>query len=66
MLKFVDQGTMAVQMEAGSNINEPSTTSVKMASEAAVVDMIRQGVAKGLWQYQKKEEKAPAATSTTQ
>lgn len=63
MLKFVDQGTMSVQMEAGSSINEPGTTSVKMAAEAAVVDMIKQGVSKGLWQY-KKEEK-PAAAQTT-
>ena len=65
MIKFVDQGTMAVQMEAGNNINEPGTTAVKMAAEAAVVDMIKQGVDKGLWQY-KQEEKAPAAASTSQ
>ena len=64
MLKFVDQGTMAVQLEAGTNINEPGTTSVRMATEAAVVDMIKQGVDKGLWQY-KKEEK-PAAADPTQ
>ena len=62
MLKFIDQGTMSVQMEAGNNVNEPGTTAVKIAAEAAVMDMIKQGVEKGLWQY-KKEEK-PAATTT--
>jgi hypothetical protein len=34
-----------------------------MAAEAAVVDMIRQGVDKGLWQY-KKEEKAATSPTT--
>jgi len=66
MLKFVDQGTMAVQLEAGTSINESGTTSVKMASEAAVVDMIKQGLGKGLWQYKKKEDSAAGNQTTKQ
>jgi curli production assembly/transport component CsgG len=51
IMTFIDQGTMSVQVESGSNVNEPTTYSVRLATEAAVVDMIRQGVAKGLWQF---------------
>ena len=51
VMKFIDQGTMSVQIEAGANINEPATYAVRVATEAAVVDMIRQGVKKKLWQF---------------
>jgi len=57
---------MAVQLEAGTSINESGTTSVKMASEAAVVDMIKQGLGKGLWQYKKKEDSAAGNQTTKQ
>lgn len=58
LVKFLDQGTMSVQMETGLNINETSTYSVRLATEAAVVDMIKQGAAKGLWSFAKEGEKA--------
>jgi len=48
---FVDAGTMSVQMEAGSAQNEPTTYAVRLATEAAVVDMIQQGIKKQLWEY---------------
>ena len=51
VMKFVDQGTMSVQMESGASVNEPATYAVRVATEAAVVDMIRQGAKKGLWQF---------------
>jgi len=51
VVKFLDKGTMSVQIEAGANVNEPSTYAVRVATEAAVVDMIRQGVVKKLWQF---------------
>ena len=51
MLTFLDQGTMSVQAEAGSNVNEPNTYAVRLATEAAVVDMIKQGEQKGLWSF---------------
>lgn len=51
VMKFLDQGTMSVQIEAGKNVNEASTYAVRVATEAAVVDMIRQGAAKKLWQF---------------
>ena len=51
VMKFLDQGTMSVQIEAGKNVNEASTYAVRVATEAAVVDMIRQGAVKKLWQF---------------
>jgi curli production assembly/transport component CsgG len=51
VVKFLDKGTMSVQIEAGANVNEPSTYAVRVATEAAVVDMIRQGAQKKLWQF---------------
>jgi curli production assembly/transport component CsgG len=51
VMKFLDRGTMSVQIEAGANVNEPSTYAVRVATEAAVVDMIRQGAVKKLWQF---------------
>jgi curli production assembly/transport component CsgG len=59
VMKFIDKGTMSLQMEAGVSINEPSTYSVRLATEAAVVDMIKQGVGKGLWAYAPVEKPAP-------
>jgi curli production assembly/transport component CsgG len=57
MLKFVDAGTKAVEFEAGSSINEPTTYAVRIAIEAAVTDMIKQGVTKKLWDYKKGTKK---------
>ena len=59
VMKFIDKGTMSLQMEAGVSINEPSTYSVRLATEAAVVDMIKQGAAKGLWAFAPVEKPAP-------
>lgn len=61
---FVDAGTMSVQIEAGSAQNEPTTFAVRLATEAAVVDMINQGIKKGFWEYAPKTQPVPAQTST--
>jgi curli production assembly/transport component CsgG len=57
VMKFIAQGTMSVQMETGLSVNEPATYAVRVATEAAVVDMIRQGAKKGLWQFASKSKK---------
>ena len=56
MLKFVDAGTKSVEFEAGSTINEPTTYAVRIAIEAAVTEMIKEGVKKKVWSF-KKEKK---------
>jgi curli production assembly/transport component CsgG len=50
-LKFFDQGTQAFEAEAGLTINEPGTYAVKAAVEMAVVELIKEGVKKGIWEY---------------
>ena len=50
-LKFFDQGTQAFEAEAGLTINEPGTYAVKAATEMAVVELIKEGQRKGVWDY---------------
>jgi curli production assembly/transport component CsgG len=50
-LKFFDMGTRAFEGEAGLTINEPGTYAVKAAIEAGVVELIKEGARKGLWNY---------------
>lgn len=54
-LKFFDTGTKAFEGELGLTINEPGTYAVKSAVEAAVVEVIKEGQRKGLWDYKKPE-----------
>lgn len=54
-LKFFDQGTQAFEAEAGLTINEPGTYAVKAATEMAVVELIKEGHRKGVWDFKKAE-----------
>jgi curli production assembly/transport component CsgG len=49
--KFFDNNTQSFEGEAGLTINEPGTYAVKSAVEAAVVELIKEGERKGVWQY---------------
>jgi curli production assembly/transport component CsgG len=72
-LKFFDQGTKAFEAEAGLTINEPGTYAVKAATEMAVVEMIKEGQRKGVWDFKTEtpvvlsapvvEKKAPVISS---
>jgi curli production assembly/transport component CsgG len=53
VFKFVDVGTKLVEAEAGMTENEANTMAVKMAIEAAVVELIQQGLEKGYWRESK-------------
>jgi curli production assembly/transport component CsgG len=55
LFKFVDVGTKLVEAEVGMTENEANTMAVKMATEEAVLQLIKQGVEKGYFKY--KEEK---------
>jgi len=50
-LKFFDTGTKAFEAEAGLTINEPGTYATKAAIEMAVVELIKEGQRKGIWQF---------------
>jgi curli production assembly/transport component CsgG len=75
VLRFVDAGTKALELENGSALNEPTTYAVRVAIEQAVYELITDGQRKGLWSYRRAEEKqndvkpvatdaAPATTVT--
>lgn len=50
-LKFYDAGTKAFEAELGLTINEPGTYAVKAATEMAVVELIKEGQRKGVWDF---------------
>ena len=50
-LKFFDTGTKAFEAEAGLTINEPGTYAVKAAIEMAVVELIKEGQRKSIWDF---------------
>jgi curli production assembly/transport component CsgG len=51
LFKFVDVGTKLVEAEVGMTENEANTMAVKMATEEAVLQLIKQGVEKGYFKY---------------
>ena len=51
VFKFLDLGTKALEIETGSSVNEPTNYSVRSAIEAAVIELIYQGVNTGLWEF---------------
>jgi len=57
IMKFVDAGTKSFEFEAGASMNEPTTYAVRIAIEAAIVDMIKEGVNKKVWAYKKENKK---------
>ena len=58
VLRFVDAGTRALELESGAALNEPTTYAVRVAIEQAVYEMIMEGQRKGLWNFrQSKYEK---------
>jgi curli production assembly/transport component CsgG len=51
MLRFVDAGTLSIEGEAGLSVNESVNLATQRAIEAAVVEMIKQGVQKKYWRF---------------
>ena len=54
VFRFLDLGTKALELEAGSAVNEPVNYAVRTAIEQAVVDLINQGKEKNLWKFKSK------------
>jgi curli production assembly/transport component CsgG len=65
VLRFVDAGTKALELENGSALNEPTTYAVRVAIEQAVYELITEGQKKGLWAYKKVEDKRNDVKPTT-
>lgn len=51
VLKFYEAGTQAVELEVGQATNESMNKAVQLAIHAGVVEMIKQGAAKGHWKF---------------
>ena len=51
VFKFLDVGTRALEVEAGSTNNEPVNYAVRSAIEQAVVEIILLGEEKGIWKF---------------
>ena len=56
VLKFFKEGTQAFELETGLVVNEPGTMAVKAAIEGAVVDLIKEGERKGIWEFEKTDQ----------
>jgi curli production assembly/transport component CsgG len=56
LFKFVDVGTKLVEAEIGMTENEANTMAVKMATEEAVLQLIKQGVEKGYFKYKETKQ----------
>jgi curli production assembly/transport component CsgG len=55
VFRFIEAGTQAVELEMGSSQNESVNHAVRLAIEAAIKDMIREGAEKGIWSIQTQE-----------
>jgi curli production assembly/transport component CsgG len=51
VLKFFKEGAQVFELESGLTVNEPGTLAVKAAVEAAVVELIKEGEKRAIWQY---------------
>lgn len=61
VLKFFDIGTRAFEAEAGLTINEPGTYATKSAIEMAVIELIKEGQRKGIWEFRQSNTDKKAA-----
>jgi curli production assembly/transport component CsgG len=51
VFKFIELGTRSVEVETGYSVNEPTNLAVRAAIEATVIEMVYEGVRKGLWNF---------------
>jgi len=51
VFKFIELGTRTVEIENGYSVNEPTNLAVRSAIEATVIELIYEGVRKGLWNF---------------
>jgi curli production assembly/transport component CsgG len=56
VFKFIELGTQAVELEVGNSQNESVNHAVRLAIQAAIVEMIKEGSDNGIWTIQQKIE----------
>ena len=57
IFKFLDMGTKLLETEAGFTQNESVTYAVRKAIESAVVQIVKKGEEKELWEFKKEKKK---------
>ena len=57
VFKFLDMGTKLLETEAGFTQNESVTYAVRKAIEASIVQLVKDGEEKELWEFKKEKEK---------
>jgi curli production assembly/transport component CsgG len=57
VMRFIEDGTRAVELEAGVAVNEPTTYAIRLAVEQVVYNMIFDGEKKGLWSFKQGDSK---------
>jgi curli production assembly/transport component CsgG len=55
VFKFIDLGQENIEVENGYSVNEPVNYAVRAAIEQGVIELVKDGVDKGLWSYKIKE-----------
>lgn len=51
VFKFIEAGTENIELEVGNTQNEPVNHAVRLAIQAAIVEMIKEGAVKGYWAF---------------
>lgn len=51
VFKFIEAGTENIELELGNSQNESVNHAVKLAIEAAIVEMIKEGADRGIWSF---------------
>lgn len=51
VFKFIEAGTENIELEMGNSQNEPINHAVRLAVEAATVEMIKEGAVNGYWDF---------------
>ena len=51
-LKFIDAGTLSVEGEIGTSVNDSINLAIQLGIQSAVREMIDEGVRRSLWEYQ--------------
>lgn len=51
IFKFIEAGTENIEIEVGNTQNEPVNHAVRLAIQAAVLEMIKEGTVKGYWAF---------------
>lgn len=56
VFRFIEAGTENIELEIGNSQNEPINHAVKLAIEAAIVEMIKEGAEGGYWSFAPSQE----------